>query len=215
VPNLILTKNKGKFSAMNPIKPTDIPTLVQQLSDGCETSFSLLFDFFAPKILNTAKKMGLAHEDAEELQQEIFLVVWKNRNQLKADLSFNAYLLTILKSMIIKKAQQRARKVAFEKYALKTFRDESHETENELEYAELEKLSFSLIDKLPNAQKEVFLMKTSENLRAGEIANRLGISKRTVESHIYSATKRLKEKLFNDHILTIKSIAVLIFFQIL
>jgi RNA polymerase sigma-70 factor (ECF subfamily) len=175
----------------------------------------LLFDFFAPKILNTAKKMGLAHEDAEELQQEIFLVVWKNRNQLKADLSFNAYLLTILKSMIIKKAQQRARKVAFEKYALKTFRDESHETENELEYAELEKLSFSLIDKLPNAQKEVFLMKTSENLRAGEIANRLGISKRTVESHIYSATKRLKEKLFNDHILTIKSIAVLIFFQIL
>jgi RNA polymerase sigma-70 factor (ECF subfamily) len=72
-----------------------------------------------------------------------------------------------------------------------------------------------LIEKLPKAQKEVFVMKTSEDMRAGDIAKRLGISKRTVESHIYSATKRIKEKLINEHILTIKSIAAMVFFQIL
>lgn len=200
---------------MNPIKPSDISNLVLQLSEGCEMSYRLLFDYFAPKILNTAKKMGLSQEDAEELQQDVFLVIWKNRTQLKADLSFNAYLLTILKSIMIKKAQEKARKVAYEKYSLKIFQEETHETENDLEYAEMERFSFSLIEKLPKAQKEVFVMKTSEDMRAGDIAKRLGISKRTVESHIYSATKRIKEKLISEHILTIKSIAAMVFFQIL
>lgn len=208
------TKSQNQTYTMNPIKPSDISTLVLQLSEGCERSFSLLFDFFAPKILNTAKKMGLAQEDAEELQQEVFLVIWKNRAQLKADLSFNAYLLTILKSMMIKKAQAKARKVAYEKYSLKMFQEETRETENELEFSEMEQFSFSLIQKLPKAQKEVFMMKTAEDMRAVDIASRLGISKRTVESHIYAATKRLKEKLLSEHILTIKSIVIVNFFQI-
>ena len=131
---------------MNPIKPTDIPALVSQLSEGCERSFGMLFDFFAPKILNTAKKMGLAPEDAEELQQEVFLVIWKNRAKLKVDLSFNAYLLTILKSMMIKKAQAKARKVAYEKYSLRMFQEESRDTDNDLEFAEMEQFSLSLIE---------------------------------------------------------------------
>lgn len=200
---------------MNPITPIDLPVLVLQLSEGSEKSFRLLFDFFAPKILNTAKKMGLSTEDAEELQQEIFLVIWKNRDQLKPELSFNAYLLSILKSKMIKKAQRNARKVAYEKYALNTFQIASSETENELEYAEMEQVSRSFINELPSAQRAVFLMKNSDNMRSGEIAVKMGISKRTVENHIYAATRRIKERLLSEHILTIKSFVFLVFFQIL
>lgn len=200
---------------MNPIKPIDLPVLVLQLSEGNEKSFRLLFDFFAPKILNTARKMGLPTEDAEELQQEVFLVIWKNRQQLKPDLSFNAYLLAILKSKMIKKAQRHARKVAYEKYALNTYQIASSQTENELEYAEMEQLSMSFINDLPTTQREVFLMKNSDNMRSGEIAVKLGISKRTVENHIYAATKRIKERLLSEHILTIKSLFLAIIFQIL
>lgn len=201
--------------SMNPIKPSEIPVLVRNLSAGCELAFKRLFDFFSPKILNTAKKMGLAQEDAEEIQQEVFLIVWKNRDQLKSELSFNAYLLAILKSIIIKKAKAKARKVAFEKYAINFSWEISHETEESLELRELEQVSFSMIERLPKVQREVFKLKSFENMRASDISQKLGISKRTVEAHIYAATKRIREKLQKGQLITVKNIGTLVFFSYL
>ncbi|MCS4435393.1 sigma-70 family RNA polymerase sigma factor [Aquiflexum gelatinilyticum] len=193
---------------MNKEKAFDITSAVSRLREGDEKAFSMLYDFFRSKVFFTSKKMNLSTEDAEEIVQEVFLIIWKNRQNLNSELSFNAYLLTILKSLIIKKSKKEARRIAYEVYTLSTQEIESNETETQIEYSEFERISISEIEKLPKTQKEIFKMKNYENLHSGEIAEKLGISKRTVESHIYVATKSIKNKLQKKYLIAIKSLAI-------
>lgn len=197
---------------MNQQKAFDIPSAVSKLREGDEKAFSQLFEFFKSKIFNTSKKMNLSSEDAEEIVQEVFLIIWKNRQNLNSELSFNAYLLTILKSLIVKKAKKEAMRVAYEVYAFSTQEIESNETEMQIEYSEFEQISISEIEKLPKTQKAIFKMKNYDNLHSGEIAEKLGLSKRTVESHIYVATKSIKNKLQKKYLIAIKSLAIGLFY---
>lgn len=189
-------------------KAFDIPSAVSRLREGDEKAFSQLFEFFGPKIFNTSKKMNLSAEDAEEIVQEVFLIIWKNRQNLNSGLSFNAYLLSILKSLIIKNSKKEARRIAYEVYAISNQETETNETELQIEYSEFERISVSEIEKLPKTQREIFKMKNNENLHSGEIAEKLGISKRTVESHIYVATKSIKLNLQKKYLIAIKSLAI-------
>jgi RNA polymerase sigma-70 factor (ECF subfamily) len=192
-------------------KAFNIPSAVSKLREGDEVAFSQLFEFFRPKVFNTSRKMNLGIEDAEEIVQEVFLIIWKNRSNLNSELSFNAYLLTILKSLIIKKSKREAMRIAIDVYAFSSKELESNETENEIEFVEFEKISYCEIEKLPASQQKVFKMKNFENLHSGEIAEKLGISKRTVENHIYVATKSLKDKLQKKYLIAIKSLVLGLF----
>lgn len=196
---------------MGKIKQNDIPQLVTRLREGDQIAFTHLYEFFRQKIFYTSKKMCLSSEDAEEIVQEVFLIIWKNRENLKSELSFNAYLLSILKSIIIKKSKKEARKVAFEVYSITNQDNVSYETELQVDFWEIERISNSEIEKLPHTQKEVFKLKNNDHLCSAEIAEKLGISKRTVENHIYSASKTLKNILRSKYDISIKSLALLIY----
>ncbi|WP_194777524.1 sigma-70 family RNA polymerase sigma factor [Pararhodonellum marinum] len=179
----------------------NVPDLVSQLKGGSEHAFSELFKMFLPKICNVSRKMFLSKEDAEEIGQEVFLLIWKNRERLKCELSFNAYLLTILKSLIIKKARKEAKRIAYEKYVLRMHPSLEAEPESLLEISELETIAMAAVAKLPHFQKEVYILKNQKNMGTNEIAITMGISKRTVENHIYKASKSIKMSLMAKYVM--------------
>jgi RNA polymerase sigma-70 factor (ECF subfamily) len=192
----------------------NIPYLVSQLKEGNESAFSELFILFRPKIINTSKRMYLCNEDAEEISQEVFLIIWKNRQSLKCELSFNAYLLTILKSLIIKKSRKEAKRVAYEKYAI-NFQDQfSDDSERILENQELESIALEAVSNLPDYQKEVYILKNQQNMGTEEIAVKMGISKRTVENHIYKATKSIKRSLMTKYTIPFNPLFIIIILSI-
>ncbi|RZS97505.1 sigma-70 family RNA polymerase sigma factor [Cecembia calidifontis] len=189
--------------------------LVKSLKNGCEKCYTELYNFFYPKIINTAKKFGIEEEDAREMAQDIFLNVWKNRENLKPELSFNAYLLTVLKSKIYHQAKKEVRKSKYVKYALKQQGITVNTTENQIEYEELEIISQAVIDNLPKQQKEIFFMRSIKHVSSGEISEHLGLSKRTVENHFYLASKTIKNELEKRFRLPLKPLHVEIAFLIL
>jgi len=180
---------------MNPLSPQKIENLVSALKEGSEDAFTELFQFFSPKIINTARKFGIPQEESEEMTQEIFLFIWKNRTNLKTELSFNAYLLTILKSKVYQRAKAEMKKLAYQKYALKHLELISNGTENQVNYEELVEISNASIAKLPEQQRQVFLMRNVSKKSSKEISEQLGLSKRTVENHFYIATKTIKNEI--------------------
>lgn len=165
---------------------------VAKLKKGSEKAFSKLFRKYAKKIYNTSRKLNLLHEEAEELVQEVFLKIWQYRTSLDENRSFNAYLLTITKSLIIKKSKKRVRQLAYEKYAITHFSGISNQTEDHVIFSDLETLSKSCVEKLPNQQKQIYMMKMYDNLTIEEIAKTLNLSKRTAENHFYRACKNLR-----------------------
>ena len=140
--------------------------------------------------------MNLVHEEAEEIVQEVFLKIWKYRNRLDPDRSINAYMLAIVKSLVLEKIRKNARFIAFQQYQIPI---EEAKTiggpDEQFIYDEFHDLSMELIDNLPAAQKEVFKLKNFENQSVEDISKKLKVSKRTVENQIFRSTKSLKEGL--------------------
>lgn len=175
----------------------DEANYVKKLRNSDLKAFEFLFTKYANKVYCVARKMSLGHEDAEGLVQDLFLKVWERRRDLDEQRSFNAYLLTIARSMIIKQYRKSALNTGYKKYALNFLRSSTNSTEENIIYEDLYALSSKYLDELPKKQKQVFILKNLENLTVEEIAERLDVSKRTVENQIYRASKTLRDKLSN------------------
>lgn len=169
--------------------------MVSRLSCGDDVAFEKLYTKYSGKIYNVSKKMGLSHEDAEGVVQEVFLRIWRNRSNLDSSLSFNAYIIAIVRSIVLKQSRKHARFIAFQRYAIQHFPGGTNETEDYVIFTDLDRRSSEAIDQLPAKQKQVFMMKNFEHLSIEEIAEKLDLSRRTVENQIYRATKSLRASL--------------------
>src|SRR5690606_24747458 len=123
--------------------------------------------------------------DSDEVVQDVFAKVWENRSQLNSNLSFKAYLYAIARNLILKRIRRRAIDLAFKQYFISHASLSENSTENIIHFNELRDISDEIIDKLPPQRKKVFLMNRVEGLKSEEIAVKMGLSKRTVERHIY------------------------------
>ncbi|WP_114750431.1 RNA polymerase sigma factor [Pleomorphovibrio marinus] len=187
----------------------NIPKLVRLLKKGDEASFSQLFHLFGPKLYNTSRKMNLSHEDAEEVVQEVFLKIWKKREQLDYNLSFNAYLLSILKSLVYKRVKKQLREVAFQHYSSQKNDAVANGGEESMIAEDLRAFSGTLLETLPKGQKQIVELRYLHQLSADEIALQLNVSKRTVEHQIYKATKSLRERLQNCSVIPFDLIVII------
>ncbi len=170
--------------------------LVISLSQGDERAFEELYRLYSEKIYHISRKMNLSHEDAEGVVQEVFLKIWKNRSKLDPELSINAYLIAIVRSLVIKKAKKDARFFAFQQYKIPLIQQlSSPGADDELIFSEFSQLTREIIEQLPPAQKKIFQLRYLENLSVAEIADQLQISKRTVENQVFRATGFVREKL--------------------
>ncbi|SFT42695.1 RNA polymerase sigma-70 factor, ECF subfamily [Algoriphagus locisalis] len=191
---------------MEKSNPISLQHTVRKISQGDETSFEELFRLFSKKIYNVSRKMRLSHEEAEEVVQDVFLSIWKNRASLDPELSINAYMIAIIRSLVIKKKRKDARFIAFQQYQITLVNQNSTDSpQDDLIYSEFHVLSMEIIEKLPPAQKQVFKMKHLEDNSFEEIAEKLNVSQRTVENQAYRATKWVKERLSILEIVSVSS----------
>lgn len=193
-------------------KKLSVPKLVGLLQNGDQKAYDNLYKLFAPKILNTCKKMYLNQQDAEEVVQEVFLKVWIKRADLDNTLSFNAYLLAIMRSLIFKRSRKQVLDIAYQKYNIQFLPKVDNSTEESILYEEIKSFSTKAIASLPKGQQEVFSLKFSEQLTADEIAEKLQISKRTVENQLYKATKKLKKQLISNELIPYELLFMLIIY---
>ena len=198
------------FKVENP-DPHSLPELVRKISQGDEQSFGELYRIFSKKVYHTSRKMNLNHEEAEEVVQEVFIKIWVHRLKLDPFLSINAYIIAIIRSVVIKMNKKKARAFAFQQYDLvldSSLSDQS--ADGDLIYSEYHQQSMLILDKLPPAQKQIFTLRHLENKSVDEISKRLNLSPRTVENQIFKATKFFKEGLDKLEIVSVSTWIVLI-----
>ena len=155
-------------------------------------SFEKMFLIYRVKIFNFSYKYLRSREDAEEVVQDTFVKIWENRATLNEDLSFNSYLFTIAKNIIINKVRKKvAEPRVFDTIVEHSAQDES--TENEIIYRDITSVAERAIQNLPAQRQLVYNLSRKDGLTYEEIGTQLGISSRTVEAHLRKALKSIRE----------------------
>ena len=177
--------------------------LVKSLKKGDLFAFDQLFSKYSKKLYYFAKGYLGSKEDAEGLVQEVFLMVWDKRKELKEHLSFNAFLYTVTYNAIRKYFRKKARAKKYLDKFLEDYDGKYNKTVTDIEYNNLLELANKAIEKLPEKRKLIFQLSRHKGLTNMEIAKRLNISKKTVENQIHSALKFLREQFGKETLFTI------------
>ena len=138
-------------------------------------------------------------ETARDVVQQVYYKMWENRQSLNIELSVKAYLF---KSVYNYSLNTLAHQKNIQQYEQKQMTDfyfsevvQTPEAEMALWQSDIEKALKEAIDTLPEKCREVFLLSKIEGLKNREIAEKLGISEKTVERHITIAISKLREEL--------------------
>jgi RNA polymerase sigma-70 factor (ECF subfamily) len=169
--------------------------LIVRLKSGDQTAFELLFHFYYPGLVMYASQYTASTEDAEEIVQDFFVRFWEKHKQLTPCDSLKNYFFLSIKngSLDFLKHQKIEKKYIDEMMALSKHHL-AYDTDLFIISDLQEKLKHG-IDLLPDKCREVFMMSRIQGLKNEEIAAKLNISKRTVETQISKALKVLRVEL--------------------
>lgn len=172
----------------------DVKNTLTELRKGDEAAFTKLYFAYSKRLFAFAIKYLRNEDEVEEIIQEVFLGLWNNRENLKEELSFEAYLFTITKNAILNTIRSKKHHIGL--LNLKdAFPAKSVWLEDELNFNELQKAYYAVIDSLAPRKREVFILSRVKLLSYEEISRQLGISVKTVENHMTSALAEIRMKI--------------------
>ncbi len=152
-----------------------------------------LWKEFGPKLLLFARQQTPALSDAEDIVQEAFVRYWKARQSDPA-LSPNL-LYTLVKRIAIDQARRIACRQSHEAEALALCEAETASFANPMEDQERKEYVEALLNRLPETQREVLVLKIWGELTFEEIGQALDLSPNTAASRYRYAVQQLREQL--------------------
>ena len=132
--------------------------------------------------------------DAEEIVQNVFYKLWERREQMAELQSVNAYLYRAVYNESLNYLKHQKVKMAYQAHATHHSAQEAGAADS-ASLKELEAKIQVAMNDLPEQCRTVFQLSRFEELKYREIAERLGISVKTVENQMGKALKILRNKL--------------------
>src|ERR1035437_3379738 len=177
--------------------------LMQEIKADNMFAFDVLYKKYCKRVYKFGYSILKSPEESENIMQDVFLSLWENRHKVQKDSSIKSFVFTITYNIAISIIRKKARESQFIEY-LKSLQEITEEPVNvKLEYNELKTKLDEIINALPQRQKEVYLLHRVEGLKYNEIAERLNISVKTIETHMSRALKTIREKLGNYSLMAI------------
>lgn len=153
----------------------------------------------------------LRDEDlCEDIVQEVFISLWEKRKSLAEIQSFKSYLFRAVRNKCIDNLRKEMRfsifslenegvqELSYYDYSLEAM--ESDELKNHIEES---------IKNLPKSCRNIFVLSREAKLTYAEIADEIGVSRKTVENQIGIALKKIRKHLIDNKFITL---AFILFF---
>lgn len=168
---------------------------LRKIRKGDLVSFEQLFHQYYPGLCQYAKSLLGKPEVAEEVVQDVFYNIWKNRVSLRIDRSLKSYLYRSAYNNSMMYLRKMRREYFLEDGSLVDQSLDSPDPSQVLQLNEVSALISKTLDRLPDRTREIFQMNRQEGLKYREIADRLSISVKTVEANMGKALKALRNSM--------------------
>jgi RNA polymerase sigma-70 factor (family 1) len=165
-------------------KPIHINSRVLRLlREGDEKAFEYIFHQYYNQVYTFVLNTLFDKTFAEDITQSVFISLWEKRETIDTEVNIAPFLYTIARNHVYRQTEQLLLKYKYEQYQQENVQ-ESSDIEADVNSRFLENILSELIEKLPSDRRRIFLLSRKENLSNKEIASRLQISEKTVETQI-------------------------------
>lgn len=177
-----------------------MPEQQETLSIKNRKSFRGIFNDFYQPLFHLSRHYLEDDDEAKGVVQEAFVKLWEIRNELDSDSNLRNFLFTLVKNNclnILKRRQILIRHHEKIRWMEMHYQYESLNRlgDDYLEFSELKEKIDQAIRNLPEHCRVVFEMSRFEDLKNREIAEKLGVTQKTIEAHLTKALKILRKEL--------------------
>jgi RNA polymerase sigma-70 factor (ECF subfamily) len=168
--------------------------LVSLLEKGNSEAYAEIYQRYWAVLFRHARKMLQNDDEAKDLVQDIFTVLWAKVSELNLTGSLSSYLYSAVRYKVFDLIDKN--KVRNNYFA--SLQEFIQHGEYTTDHVIREKQLASLIEKevamLPSKMRQVFQLSRNNNLSHKEIAEKMEISDQTVKKQIHNAIRILRPK---------------------
>lgn len=178
--------------------------VMERCAMGSEAAFSALVQRYRTRIMNLVCRFINDRDRAEEISQEVFLRVFRNRERYRKSGKFSTWIFTIAVNLTKNEIRSRVRhRGTFSLDAMEdesggqgaSFPDSSPLPDEDLNAREIGQKVADALRKIPARYREAVVLRDVEGLSYEEVGEILRIPGGTVRSRINRARLMLKERL--------------------
>lgn len=167
--------------------------LLTQMKGDDESAFHLLYDRYWEQVYNAAYKRLKDADYAKDITQDIFLQLWSRRKELQ--IAFvPSYLYMSVRNNVFKWMEKEQRFTTIPDL-LSCLEQRSDRADVELLRKEFMAKYEAMVNSLPAAQQTIFKLRFHEDLSTKEIAEKLNISRKTVQNQLGKSVGQLRDAL--------------------
>lgn len=173
--------------------------LIEKARDGSTRAMNQLFNQWYKRVYNIAWKYFAEEDAALEVCQQSFLAMQRHFHSLNEPAKFEIWLYrTVINQCHQEHRRQRQQRVLKEAYPGNVIQISPERPDQAYQREEVTRLVLNALQKLPEDQRTVLIMKEYEGLKFREIAEVLDISENTAKSRLYYGLENLKKILLSN-----------------
>lgn len=172
--------------------------IIERVRTGDEHSYRLLVERYQTLVFTIAFRMVRDRAEAEDIAQDVFLKVFRTLDQFREESTFKTWICRITTNRCIdwKRKHGSRQEATTQVEEADRIVDEIHERpEQSMVRRETQEEVRKAIEEMPEKYRTILLMYHFQGLSYKDIADREGISPRTVETRLYRAKHLLRTAL--------------------
>lgn len=177
-----------------------VAELVRKAQAGDSEAMNQLLKTAYKNILFQCQRIMNHPQDAEDMAQEVLLQIYESLGTLREPERFISWANTIASRRCINERKRNPKDLQFlEDEEGNSVLDKLEEPDwrqipdAALDNAETRRMVLELIDKLPKAQRETFLLRVNAEMSVKEIAELTGVSENTVKSRLHYGRRAIEK----------------------
>lgn len=171
----------------------DDKELLKKIRKGDIDAFETLFRRYYSALYNYAYMFVKQKDDAEEIVQDLFFTIWKNKTNLNISSSFKSYVYRSVYNNSVQFLRRKHKSVSLEEGD--TEKNTGRDDPDSVQLQQLTETIENVLRSLPERSRRIFELSRFEGLRYHEIAEKLAISIKTVEANMSKVLKTFRKYL--------------------
>ena len=193
--SLKFEQKEPKIIAINSMSEDSI--LIREIREnGSEAAFAKLMKKYQERVYWMVRRTIFDHDDADEITQEVFIMVYQKIHQFREDSQFFTWLYKIASNMVLQSLRKKKlRNMVGLDQVSEIHSSDEPTAESEMIKSEWNEKLKAAIETLPPQQRLVFNMRYFDELSYEEISGILDKTTGGLKANYFHAVQKIKEQM--------------------